>query len=79
MLSYIHNNSGVKANNDGDVSHAAESYHNVSLDHSRLKLKNELVIDRGLFVSKKHYALHVISQENKPKDEVDVKGLDIKR
>ena len=34
MLSYIHNNSGVKANNDGDVSHAAESYHNVSLDHS---------------------------------------------
>ena len=24
----------MKANNDGDESHAAESYHNVSLDHS---------------------------------------------
>ena len=53
--------------------------HNVPLEKNKLELKNELVIKRGLFLSKKHYAINVISEEGKPTDEVIYKGVDIRR
>jgi len=53
--------------------------HNVPIDKNRLKIKNELMCSRGLFVSKKHYALYVIFQENKRVDEMTITGLEIKR
>ena len=37
--------------------------HNIDIETSKLELKNELVIKRGLFISKKHHAVNVISQE----------------
>lgn len=53
--------------------------HNVPVDRNRLKIKNELMCSRGLFVSKKHYALYVIFQENKRVDETTITGLETKR
>ncbi len=52
---------------------------NVDIKKNRLALKNELVIDRGLFLAKKRYALHVIAQEKKSTDDMDSKGVEIKR
>jgi uracil-DNA glycosylase family 4 len=53
--------------------------HNVTSDHNRLVLKNELVIKRGLFLAKKRYANHIISQEGNAVDEVKIMGLETKR
>jgi uracil-DNA glycosylase family 4 len=53
--------------------------HNVDLDFNRLKLKNELVISRGLFLAKKRYAIRVINNEGKDVDKVNYMGLEIKR
>jgi len=53
--------------------------HNVDVKNSRLELKNELLINRGLFLAKKRYALHVIRREGKMIDEVQVKGLETRR
>lgn len=53
--------------------------HNVDIKNSRLNLKSELIIRRGLFLSKKHYSLHVISQEGKKIDKIVSKGLDTRR
>jgi len=53
--------------------------HNVDLDYNRLKLKNELVISRGLFLAKKRYAIRVINQEGKDVDKINYMGVEIKR
>lgn len=53
--------------------------HNVPLEHNRLKLKNELVIARGLFLAKKRYAIRVINNEGKEVDKVNYMGVEIKR
>ncbi len=53
--------------------------HNVKENFNRLELKNELVIKRGLFLAKKRYALYVINQEGKKVEEVQSKGLEIRR
>jgi DNA polymerase elongation subunit (family B) len=53
--------------------------HNVDLKYNKLNLKNELIIDRGLFLAKKQYAIHVIQQENKIVDEKVYMGIPIKR
>ena len=53
--------------------------HNVDLDFNRLKLKNELVISRGLFLAKKRYAIRVINNEGKNVDKINYMGLEIKR
>ena len=53
--------------------------HNIDIETSKLELKNELVIKRGLFISKKHYAVNVISQEGVKTDEIVAMGLDTKR
>lgn len=53
--------------------------HNASLDYNRLKLKNELVISRGLFLAKKRYAIHVINNEGKDVDKINFMGLEVKR
>jgi len=52
---------------------------NVDESRNRLELKNELVIKRGLFLSKKHYAINVISQEGRDTDEINYMGVDVKR
>jgi DNA polymerase elongation subunit (family B) len=53
--------------------------HRVNLDFNRLKLKNELVISRGLFLAKKRYAIRVINNEGKDVDKINYMGLEIKR
>jgi uracil-DNA glycosylase family 4 len=53
--------------------------HNVSIEKNKLSLKNELVCRSGLFVAKKMYAIYVIEQELKRVDEINVKGLEIRR
>jgi len=53
--------------------------HNVDMDFNRLKLKNELVISRGLFLAKKRYAIRVINNEGKDVDKINYMGVEIKR
>jgi len=53
--------------------------HQVNLDYNRLKLKNELVISRGLFLAKKRYAIRVINNEGKDVDKINYMGVEIKR
>ena len=53
--------------------------HNADLSFNRLKLKNELVISRGLFLAKKRYTIRVVSNEGKSVDKVIYMGLEIKR
>lgn len=54
--------------------------HNVKLDKSQMYLKNEFLMDRYYALNaKKKYASHIISQEGKTIDEIDIKGLEIKR
>lgn len=55
------------------------SKHNIDNEMNKLELKNELIIERGLFVSKKHYVVNVVSQEGVKTDEMVVMGLDTKR
>ena len=54
--------------------------HNVKMNKSQMYLKNEFLMDRYYALNaKKKYASHIISQEGKSIDEIDVKGLEIKR
>jgi len=53
--------------------------HNVSFEECKLVLKNELVIERGLFLAKKRYAIHITNNEGVDCDEVNYMGLEIKR
>ena len=53
--------------------------HNADLEYNRLKLKNELVISRGLFLAKKRYAIRVINNEGKNVDKINYMGVEIKR
>jgi uracil-DNA glycosylase family 4 len=53
--------------------------HNIDMDFNRLKLKNELVISRGLFLAKKRYAIRVINNEGKDVDKINYMGVEIKR
>jgi len=53
--------------------------HHGDFDFNRLKLKNELVISRGLFLAKKRYAIRVINNEGKEVDKINYMGVEIKR
>jgi len=53
--------------------------HNVDLDFNRLKLKNELIISRGLFLAKKRYVIRVVSNEGREVDKTNYMGVEIKR
>lgn len=53
--------------------------HNVDLQYNRLKLKNELIISRGLFLAKKRYAIRVVANEGKAVDKINYMGVEIKR
>lgn len=53
--------------------------HRPDLDHTRLRLKNELVCKRGLFVCKKRYALHIILNEGEEVDEIFIRGIETRR
>jgi len=53
--------------------------HRVDLEFNRLKLKNELLISRGLFLAKKRYAIRVIRNEGKEVDKINFMGIEIKR
>ena len=55
------------------------SRHNIPEEKNRLELKNELIINRGLFLAKKRYSLHVVNQEGRKSDEITYMGLDVKR
>jgi len=64
--------------NDDKIIEVAKK-HNVDLDFNRLKLKNELVISRGLFLAKKRYAIRVVNNEGKDVDKINYMGVEIKR
>jgi DNA polymerase elongation subunit (family B) len=54
--------------------------HHVKMDRSMMYLKNEFLMNRYYALNaKKKYASRIISQEGKDINEVDVKGLEIKR
>lgn len=54
--------------------------HNIIPEESMFDLKNELICKRYYSLNvKKKYALHVISQEGVDKDEIEVKGLEVRR
>ena len=53
--------------------------HNIPHERNRLKIKNELMCSRGLFIVKKHYAIYVVYQEGKKVDELVMIGLETKR
>jgi len=42
-------------------------------------IKQEVIAKTGMWVGKKRYALHITNDNGVPTDEIDVKGLDIKR
>ena len=53
--------------------------HRVPIEFNRLRLKNEMIIARGLFLTKKQYIIHVIGQEGKKVDKTIYMGVSIKR
>ena len=53
--------------------------HSNLIEKSRLELKNELVIKRGLFLAKKRYVNHIIYQEGKKVDDIKSMGVETKR
>jgi len=53
--------------------------HNVVPSYNKLDLKNEFVSSKGLFLSKKHYALHIIEVEGKKVDEPFHRGIETRR
>lgn len=52
---------------------------NVKIENSRLALKNEYVCNRGLFLTKKRYAMHNIRREGKIIDKIDARGIETRR
>lgn len=52
---------------------------NVDKDKHRLEIKKEYVAKAGIWIAKKRYAQHIISDNGVPVDKLDVKGLDVKR
>lgn len=53
--------------------------HNIAPDFNKLEFKNELVMKRGLFLAKKRYAVHVVSQEGVKCDDTVIKGIEVRR
>lgn len=53
--------------------------HQVDPTYNKLKLKNELVCKRGLFLVKKRYALHIILNEGKGVNETFIRGIETRR
>jgi DNA polymerase elongation subunit (family B) len=53
--------------------------HHVTPEKNHLKLKNELIISRGLFNKKKKYGIRIISKEGIPVDKIVIMGLENKR
>jgi len=53
--------------------------HNGNLKFNRLDLKNELIIDRGLFLAKKRYVINVVRQEGKVINDIVAMGIETKR
>ena len=64
--------------NDDKIAEIVKN-HNVKEEYNRLKLKNELLISRGLFLAKKRYAIRVMMNEGKEVDEVNFMGVEVKR
>jgi len=64
--------------NEEIIAHLVKK-HNIDTTMNKLELKNELIIDRSLFLSKKHYAIHVIKREGVLINENISMGLDTKR
>ena len=54
--------------------------HNINLSKSMMYLKNEFLFSRYYTLTgSKHYCTHVISQEGRKVDYIDIKGLELKR
>jgi uracil-DNA glycosylase family 4 len=56
-------------------------FFNKSETHRYMKFKEDWLADKGLFYEKKHkrYAIHVVRENNKPKDEMLFRGIQIRR
>lgn len=80
ILKSVYNwNDSVQKFLNNDVIHKILSIHNINPTHNKLELKNELVIKRGLFLAKKRYVVHVISNENKKVDKIKPMGIETRR
>ena len=64
--------------NDDKIIEVVNRY-NVEPSFNKLRLKNELIIARGLFLAKKRYAIRVINNEGKKVDKINFMGVEIKR
>lgn len=62
-----------------DIMEVMVKRHNVDTHYNRLVLKNELIISRGLFLTKKRYAIRVINNEGKDVDKINFMGVEVKR
>jgi len=76
----IHNwCAGIETYLNDDKMLTLTNRHRVDPDFNRLRLKNELVISRGIFLAKKRYAIRVVNNEGKDVDEINFMGVEIKR
>ncbi|MCK5614870.1 hypothetical protein KAR91_74095 [Candidatus Pacearchaeota archaeon] len=64
---------------NGSIMERIVTAHNVPMEHNQLVLKNELLINRGLFLGKKRYAIHVINNEGRDVDYTQYMGIEVKR
>lgn len=65
---------------NGTLLKAYTKLHNIDQEESMFELKNELICKRYFCLNvKKKYALHVINNEGVDTDEIDIKGLEIRR
>jgi DNA polymerase elongation subunit (family B) len=80
----LYDNLGEQVNN-GFPEFMERSFHCPRKNGSIIKAGRELVADRGLFITKKRYAVNIIDKEGKRKDvngkrgEVKAMGLELKR
>jgi len=53
--------------------------HNVPIERNKLRLKNELIIKRGLYLQKKRYANYILYKEGHEENKIKAMGLETKR
>jgi len=58
------------------LNHPVKKYFNAK-ENKYLTLKQEVVVERAYWAGKRRYAMWVVNDQGVPKDEFDIKGLDI--
>jgi len=65
--------------NENIIVDLLKKHNHENINYNFLNMKNELICKKGLFVSKKHYVIHVIEQEGKQVNDIVHVGIDTKR